>query len=441
MSLSINHPREKKYQPDELLQMYRRRSGLTQAQLAELIGLQSKRMVQSWETGEAIPKSERLQRLIEVYLERKVFLPEQELKEALKLWNCIKDFFDATNNGILTYPIFDQSWFETHLYKNQITSAPARLKFIPRPQTPDQVPNNLPVHSNRLFGREKNLAEIARLLQPADTRLVTLYGPGGTGKTRLALQIAHQLSYEPYFADGIYWVDLSTIHDSALVISSIAQVLALKETSGSSLLDNVKSYLERRRILLVLDNFEQVVQAASYLADLLASTKHLKLIVTSRTILRIYAEQIYPVVPLELPTFHPGSTFEQLQSSPSIQLFIAQAQRVEPRFHLTLENGPVIAEICVKLDGLPLALELAAARIKLFTPQALLKRLHNRFELLTGGSGDRPERHQTLQAALNWSYELLSPTEKALFRRIAVFTGGMTLKAVEQICLSIDVEE
>jgi predicted ATPase len=315
------------------------------------------------------------------------------------------------------------------LFQLQIDGLPNEFPAL---KTLENRPTNLPVQPTALIGRERELREVANQLRRHYPRLVTLTGPGGTGKTRLALQIAADLIDD--FGDGVFFVGLAPISDPELVVPTIAQTLGLREQSGEPLLDTVNEYLREKQLLLLLDNFEQIVQAAPSVASLLASAPELKLLVTSRTLLHVSGEQNYEVPPLRLP--NPGRLpeIEALAQYEAVALFIERAQAAKADFAVTNENAPAIAEISVRLDGLPLALELAAARIRVLPPQALLSRLDQRLKLLTGGAKDLPTRQQTLRGTIEWSYELLSGEEKMLFARLSVFVGGCRLDAAEAVC-------
>ncbi|MGH3104199.1 MAG: ATP-binding protein [Gaiellaceae bacterium] len=288
-------------------------------------------------------------------------------------------------------------------------------------------PTNLPAQPTPLIGREREVSELEALLARSDVRLVTLTGPGGTGKTRLALQVGAELIEG--FAAGVFVVDLAPIRDPALVLATVAQALALREQPGQTLEETLSEYLRDKELLLLLDNLEQLLDVAPKLAEVLAATSRLKLLATSRSPLRLAAEQHYPL--------------ETLAEEDALTLFLARARAARPDFELDGQRETV-EEICRRLDNLPLAIELAAARVRAVSPDAILARLESRLRLLTGGARDLPVRQQTLRAAIDWSYDLLSDEERALFRRLGVFVGGCALEAAEAVCdsggeLAIDV--
>lgn len=297
-------------------------------------------------------------------------------------------------------------------------------------------PNNLPVQSTSLVGREQEIAMACAILRRSDTSLLTLTGPGGTGKTRLSLQIAAELLED--FEQGVYFVALAPISDPALVAFMIAQTLGVKDGGGQSILDGLKNYLRDRQMLLVLDNFEQVVSAAPLLTELLTAAPRLKLLVTSREVLHLYAERELSVPPLGLPDPAKLPGLAQLTCYEAVALFVERARALKSDFELNEANARAVAEICLALDGLPLAIELAAARTKLLPPEALLARLTGnlgmRLKLLTGGARDLPARQQTLRNAIDWSYGLLSTEEKKLFAKLGIFAGGAAFEAVEVLC-------
>ncbi len=315
-----------------------------------------------------------------------------------------------------------------HLY--QVAASDLPVDFPPL-RTLDAFPNNLPVQLTSFIGREKETSDLHTLV--LTQRLITLTGPGGSGKTRLALQVAAE-SVEQ-FRDGVFFVALAPIIEPRLVASTIAQTVGVAETAGRSILDSLKEYLHARHLLLFLDNFEQVISAAPRLVELLAACSQLHLLVTSREGLRVRGEHEYPVPPLALPNLTDLPSLEALSQYAAVELFIQRAQAIKPDFHITTETAPAVAEICHRLDGLPLAIELAAARVKLLSPRAMLARLEHRLEFLTGGARDLPERHQTLRNAIAWSYDLLNENEQTLFRRLSVFVGGCTLDAAEAVAV------
>lgn len=301
-----------------------------------------------------------------------------------------------------------------------------------QPAVPGQASrHNLPEQLTSLIGREQEVVTACSLLRCPDIRLLTLTGTGGVGKTHLGLQVAINL-YDD-FADGVCFVALASISDPNLVIPTIAQALGLKETGDQPLLDFVKGSLRDKHLLLLLDNFEQVVTAAPVLIELLQACPELKILITSREVLRVRGEQELPLLPLALPDLKHLPESAALLEYAAVTLFIQRLRSIKPDFQLTPTNAQVIAEICVRLDGLPLALELAAARSRLLSPQALLARLEHRLQLLTQGPRDVLERQQTLRNTIQWSYDLLSAEEQRLFRRLAVFAGGCTLEVVEAV--------
>jgi len=295
----------------------------------------------------------------------------------------------------------------------------------------------LPTPATRLIGRGRELDEVERLLGLPDVRLVTIMGPGGIGKTRLALEAGARASDE--FANGVVFVRLAALTDCTLVIPTIAEALGVKEQAGEPLAQTLAHALRSRELLLVLDNIEQVLDAAPALADLLIAAPRLKLLGTSRARLRLSGEHVYLVPPLAVPEPSQLGDLSTVSKSAAVALFSERARAAKPGFVLTAENVSAVAEVCTRLEGVPLAIELAAARIRMLTPRSLLERLGRCLPLLTEGAWDLPARQQTLRATIDWSYELLSRAEQSLFARLGVFVGGWTLETAELVCVSEDV--
>jgi predicted ATPase/class 3 adenylate cyclase len=313
----------------------------------------------------------------------------------------------------------------------QLVSPDLPSEFPPL-RTLDTYRNNLPLQPTPLIGREKEVSEVCNLVRGDETHLLTLTGPGGTGKTRLALQAAADLLDD--FPDGTFFAPLATLSEAELFLSTVAETLGVRETGEQPLVESLKDYLHERQLLLVLDNFEQVLGAAPTVTELLAEASGLKVLATSRAPLGLYGEHVYPVPPLTLPDLKRPPSLERLTQYEAVGLFVERARALKPDFKVTNESAPAVAEICVRLDGLPLAIELAAARITMLPPKAMLQRLTSRLKLLTGGARDLPERQRTLRATIEWSYALLDEGEQLLFGRLAVFSGGRTLEAIEAIC-------
>lgn len=328
----------------------------------------------------------------------------------------------------------EKRYFSTHdLARDLVAIRDHLLELQQKP--PGTRPNNLPIPRSGLIGREKELATAKALLLRRDVRLVTVIGPAGIGKSRLALEVARDMA--EHFPSGVYFVPLAGVSDPALIAIVIAQTLGVRETGDRSPLEALKEYLQNSLgapVLLLIDNFEHMVAASPILAELMAAGPHLKLLVTSRAALHIYDEHEFPVPPLGLPEAKSLLPLEALSQYPAISLFVERAAAVKPDFKLSEDNAASVTEICAHLDGLPLAIELAAARIKLLSPSAIRTRLASRLQLLTGGARDLPARQQTLRQAIDWSYDLLSAPEQKLFRRLSVFIGGCALEAIESVC-------
>src|ERR1700745_1368216 len=288
----------------------------------------------------------------------------------------------------------------------------------------------VPVPATPLVGRDDDATAVGDLVRAGGVRLVTLTGPGGVGKSRLAVEVARRVGAG--FEDGVRFVELGSVRAAELVTAAIAAALGLS-TSGGALITDLKSYLRGRRLVLVLDNFEQVMGAAPVVAELLGAAPGVVALVTSRMVLRLSGEHEFPVPPLPVPPIGAGGDAAEAQRCASVRLFVQRAQAASAGFELTSGNAGAVAQICRRLDGLPLAIELAAARVRLLPPQALLARLDDKMGLLTGGARDLPERQQTLRNTLDWSFDLLSGGERALFARLGMFAGTFDLPAAEAV--------
>ncbi len=304
------------------------------------------------------------------------------------------------------------------------------MDTIPPPASPS-ILTNLPALLTSTIGRAREIAALVDLLCQPETRLVTLTGPGGVGKTRLSLEVAREL--QAFFADGVFFVSLAPLREPGQVLLAIAQAVGIEETGGQAVVERLHAYLRAKSCLLLLDNWEHLLPIASLVTDLLTDAPHLTILASSREMLHLYGEREIVVPPLALPELaEPESDDERAAMS----LFIERARAVKPAFVLDAENRRIVAEICVQLDGLPLAIELAAARCKLLSPAAILARLSSRLNLLTGGARDLPVRQQTLRNTLDWSYDLLNETEQHFFRRLGVFIGSWTFEAAEAVTMA-----
>ncbi|GAC1633155.1 MAG: BTAD domain-containing putative transcriptional regulator [Chloroflexota bacterium] len=377
----------------DLLKQYRARAGLTQEALAERAGL-SVRAISDLERGvKQHPYPHTVQRLV----------------QALEL-----DKEAAGRFGVAA---------------RRLGVGGGRSE---QPATLTMAGPSLPLQPTAFIGRQREMGEVVGLLNREEVRLLTLTGPGGVGKTRLALRIAEEVA--PHFSDGVVFVSLASLADPGLVPATIAAALGVREGIGQPILDALLERLGPKRVLVVLDNFEHLLPAGEAVSHLLGSCPQLKLLATSRAVLHLSAEHEYPVPPLMVPVSGHLPELEVLSRYDSVQLFIQRGQAIKPNFQLTKQNATAIAEICSQLDGLPLAIELAAARLRLFPPHALLERLCDRLAVLTGGAKDLPIRQQTLRNTLDWSYSLLAPDEQSLFGRLGVFAGGCTFEAADPVC-------
>jgi predicted ATPase/Tfp pilus assembly protein PilF/transcriptional regulator with XRE-family HTH domain len=439
---------KRKYQPHELLLMLRQRSGLSKIELAKLLGLSSARMLQKWEGAYGVPTAERLHHLIEIYHSKNVFVAGKELEEIRLLWTTIQNYYDATHPSYEGYPVFDAGWFEKML-KGQ---TPLNLRVLPQKvedenlsasePAPDEIetpsiinPTNLPpLELTRFIGRPKELSQIIDLLIHQKHRLVTLCGTGGIGKTRLSLQVARQIL--PNFKDGVWLVELAGLSSVEQLPLFIAKALDfIQQIPAKDVTLALQKQLKTKQLLIILDNCEHLLSACTELADsLLKTCPEVQILATSRERLGILGEVVLPLLPLTFPPRSFKANLADLQQFEAVQLFCNRAKLVEPTFALTEQDVPALTQICQKLDGIPLALELAASRVNMLTLEQINERLADRFKLLTKGNPTAFPRHQTLRALLDWSFQLLTLREQKLFIRLAVFSGGWVLEAAEAIC-------
>jgi non-specific serine/threonine protein kinase len=408
----------------QVLRALREARGVTQAGWATLLGY-GERTIQRWERGESVPDA---------------------TAEAVLVALCQEQsLFRAYGRGVLQGQELTAAALHALLAEARLRAEPAyRLPRFATRDEPASVPavtdvdarlHNLPLQLTSFVGREQEVAELATLLQT--TRLLTLTGAGGSGKTRLALQVAAALL--DAFADGVWFVDLSGVADPSGIPAAVAQELGVQEHAGVAIQDSLSVALHPRQLLLVLDNFEQLLPTASVVARLLQAAPRLTMLVTSRAPLRIAGEQEYPLAPLALPAPDTDS-LAAVAASPAVTLFVDRARSVRPDFGLTADSAAAVSGICTRLDGLPLAIELVAAQIRALPPVALLARLKQGLPLVSGGRRDAPARQQTLSAALDWSYQLLTSAEQLVFRYLAVFAGGWTLDVAEQVCAGESIE-
>jgi predicted ATPase/DNA-binding CsgD family transcriptional regulator/transcriptional regulator with XRE-family HTH domain len=390
--------------PNHLLKQARLLHGWSQKDVAERIGVPRAFMVSRWESGLSLPSPRYQRRLCTLFG-----------KDASKL--------GFTQNG--NEPPTTERFAFVTAPEGSMAAQPATRAYLPAPLT-------------SLLGRENEVAKLCHFLRHQDVRLLTLTGTGGVGKTRLALHVAHSVLDD--FPDGSLFVPLASVSDPGFVIPTIAHALGLQDNAYHSLFEMLKAFLAGKRFLFLLDNFEQVVTAAPMLLDVLEACPQVKMLVTSREALHIRGEQVFSLLPLPLPDLTQKLTPEALSRVAAIALFVRRAEAIKPDFHLTFSNAPAIAEICTRLDGLPLAMELAAIHVKYLSPQALLTRLGHRLQALIRGTRDMPVRHQALRSAIQWSYDLLGEEEQRLFRYLAVFVNGCTVEAVESVCRALGDE-
>ncbi|MDP8921986.1 MAG: helix-turn-helix domain-containing protein, partial [Chloroflexota bacterium] len=393
-----------------LLRQYRLAAGLTQAALAERAGL-AERTIQDLERGVGRPRRETFHRLTAA-----LHLAPDARAEFERSTSSPRHRRGRRAEGILPSG-------------NSSPGSPDA------PGLASAARMNMPTPLASFVGRERELADLVLLIETC--RLLTLTGPGGCGKTRLAQAFAPRVSSK--FPDGVYFVSLAPLADPSLVASTVAEALGIPETPDRPVTESLRHGIGERRILLMLDNFEHLLAAGPWLVDLLAACAHLAALVTSREVLRLRGEQVYPVPSLSLPdpeALSPGDAglASSLSETEAVRLFVDRARSARPDFRLDAGNAAAVAEVCLRLDGLPLALELAAAHVRHLAPQAMRRRLESRLRLLTGGARDLPARQRTLRDTIAWSYDLLDDAERRLFRRLSVFVGEWSLEAAEVVC-------
>ena len=371
---------------------------------------------------------EELDHLVMQCIERPREKRFQTVEELIAELEAVRDRMSGYQNDQLDR--LDDPTEVFHTAPTEHNEAPAATDDVRAAET--TAPNNLTETFERIIGREAEIAALSRLIRDPGVRLVTATGIGGTGKTTLSRAVARRSL--PHFKDGVFFVEMADVTRPEVVATTIAQPLGIREEGGRPMLDILKDHLSRMEMLLVLDNFEQIIEAAPLVAELLAAAPRLKMVVTSRELLNITAEVEFPVPPLDLPALDSGATFDELMANEAVMLFAERARAALPAFRLTADNMTDVAAICSRLDGLPLAIELAAARVKVMSPAAVLTKLENRLNLLTGGARDLPERQKTMRGAVMWSYDLLSDDEKKVFRQLAVFSGGCGMDSAEHVC-------
>lgn len=430
LTMNRGHLQQQEISPDQLLKLFRSRprlgSGgkLKQTEVAARVQVDV-RAVQQWENGERLPSAENLKKLLQVFVDEGIFLPLHEREEAHQLWQAVRHAYEQRPGSTRLYPPFDEAWFTALLTQRQHE----RISVSPRREQPK---TNLPVPLTSFVGRERERTHICQQL--ASARLVTVAGAGGAGKTRLALEVARDLLGD--YSDGVWFLDFSTVREPAGITEAIARTLEVEEGQGQSLAYMLNRWLRHKHALLLLDNCEQFVEiCASLVENWLRTCPHLHLLVTSRETLNLPGEHVFVLAPLPLPEVHQQNShsLNAISSSAAVRLFVERARAVLPSFALTAENAPVLVQICQRLEGLPLAIELAAARMDLLSEYQLLAHLCKPLSFLVGEKRALQPQQQTLRASLDWSYHLLTAPEQTLLHQVSIFAGGWTLSALEAL--------
>ncbi|MFD1887197.1 NB-ARC domain-containing protein [Paenibacillus wenxiniae] len=425
---------------------------MRQVDLAKQVGVDP-RTVQQWENGDRTPGSSSLKRLIGVFLQAGKFVVDAEMKEARLLWDTVKQMAEARSLTGREFASFDEAWFagllEAYQQTNTMTNAESlqRLAIMPNERAMDRVSQhshrstgNLPQQAALFIGRDAHMQTIRLMLEKG--QVVSIVGSGGIGKTALAIHIAHQMKEQ--YPDGVWLLELATLQDADLLNHYALSVLGLQHQPERSELDIVLQYIEEKRILFILDNCEHLLDAGAALIEtFIAANPQLRLIVTSRESLNIAAEQVYRLPPLTVPKTDDIASpiAEQIVTSESVQLFVARLQLVHPHHHPTVQEMHAIENICRRLEGIPLAIELAAARLTILSIEQIAERLTQLLTFLKGGRRTAAPRQQTLKATIDWSYSLLDRKEQQLLQRLSVFARNFTLDAVEAICVQREPEE
>jgi predicted ATPase/transcriptional regulator with XRE-family HTH domain len=466
---------ESKSLPNELLSLYRRRSKLTQLELSNLIRLKSDRMVRNWESGISLPVAKRLENLIQVYLMQEAFTPGNEGVEIRQLWNCVKRMYEGANERFSIYPIFDEHWLSTLLneqvvfdipipsnepisnklrlglveqahteFSKKVSSQLHTLYLIPQiEQVTGNISINLPISSNRFIGREKEVVMLCQILDQPTLPVVTITGPIGVGKTRLAKEVVKKS--QDNFKDGILKVDLASLTDELHLLQTLAKELGVSKEKNQPILSTLADYLHNKLTLVVLDNCDHLLNAcANTIERLLPTCQNLKFLVTTREAMNLASETILIANPLSLPKEGEPLSQKRANQAEAITLFVEMASLVQTGFNLTEHNYKVVTHICRFLDGLPLAVELAATLTRALTVEQIAEQLEKSdgscFQLLTYGRRNTLPHLKTLKDAIDCSYALLSPKEKLLLGQLAVFPESFTLGEVEMKCLGEDGE-